>query len=583
MLKLTQHTQPSDLRGSISGTTGTAEVLGGSGDEYLVYGGSGLSGTIADANGNQGTFQAFEQSELFGPTASNESPHGLEDPVKMRGGRALILENIDGFGAREVFRASPHLLNIADTAPYGLSGEFPDLRVFSSGAVTQHFPLTLDRVSGLDFRPPEANELEAMEAFMNSIVHPGSADFNLDRFATTEAQKRGRELFFSEQGKCSKCHSGPVLAHSDGSLPGSVDGENEDFNTGVANLPINGPGSDNLPTEPAGMDHGESTRAFNTPPLFGVRLTPPFFHDGSAATLGEAVEFYDTFQFISSPAGADVGSIQAANSSQSVADLVAFLESLVEIPVQFPAQVDFGSQGCLAESDVLLASVTNTGTTTLAITDVVINGTDQSLFSISSDSGEGSLAPGQSRVFGLVFNSGGDTDLKEATLEVTADDGGTLGVFSFGIVLRGEACTSMERWQIEHFGLANVQNPTNEATLWGVDASPDKDIFPNIMEFLHGLDPNQPEFEPQITTGHVNVGGQMFVTYSFVKRRNLAGTSLSVVTSGDVAGPFTAIPIVETELDPVDPEFVLATATDTVPVTPAAPRFGKIVIVPASP
>ena len=581
VLTLSGRSQPSDLRGSISGTTGSATVLTGSDDTFLVYGGSNLTGTISDANGNQGTFLAF-QAGLTGPTPSNGSPRGLEDPVKMRGGRALILENIDGFDELEVFRASPHLLNIVDTAPYGLSGEFADLRVFSDGAVQQHFSRTLNRVSGKDFRHPEPRELDAMEAFMNTVLHPGDEDFNLDRFATTQAQKRGRELFFSDQGRCSKCHSGPALAHSDGSLPGSINGINENFNTGVSNLPVNTPSEDGLPTEPAGQANGLSPREFNTPPLFGIRLTPPFFHDGSVATLREAVEFYDTFEFISSPAGADVGSIPAANDPQGVSDLVAFLNSLVEIPVDFPSGINFGSQGCFGPSETSQAVVTNSGAIPLTITNVNLAGPDQTAFSIAADTGEGVLAPGQQRIFDLVFDPAGSDAPKEATLEITASDGGTLGEFSFGIALEGEACSNFNQWQIDNFALADLQNQSLEATVWGPDANPDNDILPNIFEFLHGLDPAVPNFDPQIVLGKTTSGADTFATYTFVKRRDLEGTTLTVEVAANRNGPFSPVPIVESELDPVDADFVMATATDPQPTTTNQPRFGKVVIVPTS-
>ena len=56
---------------------------------------------------------------------------------------------------------------------------------------------------------------------MNGIVTPSRGDLSLDRFVTTEAQKRGRAFFFGNEAKCSKCHSGPTLAFSDGSLPGT--------------------------------------------------------------------------------------------------------------------------------------------------------------------------------------------------------------------------------------------------------------------------------------------------------------------------------------------------------------------------
>ena len=42
--------QPSDLRGEISGTTGSATVLAGYGDTYLIYGGGGLSGNAVSTD-----------------------------------------------------------------------------------------------------------------------------------------------------------------------------------------------------------------------------------------------------------------------------------------------------------------------------------------------------------------------------------------------------------------------------------------------------------------------------------------------------------------------------------------------------
>ena len=224
--------------------------------------------------------------------SSNGSLRGLEDHELLSHGRGLILENIDGFNKPEVFRASPHLLNLAFTAPYGLSGEFADLRVFSEGAVIQHFPRSMSRIAGVDFRPATDEELQALEAFQNTIGNSPGADpdrFNLDRLVTTESQKRGRELFFSDQSKCFQCHSGTTLSQADGSLPNSITGKNENFNTGVANIFKNSSAGDNLPTEPAGLDSGESSRKFNTPPLFGIKLTAPYFHDGSASNLTEAV------------------------------------------------------------------------------------------------------------------------------------------------------------------------------------------------------------------------------------------------------------------------------------------------------
>jgi mono/diheme cytochrome c family protein len=183
---------------------------------YRVFGGFSplLAGTVSDQFGNRATVVSVTQGSL----------NALETPSRMRSsvspafpqGRALILENIDGFSNPPVFRKSPHLLNLNRTAPFGFSGDIPDLRTFSSGAVTQHFPGTLARNSTIgvggnpDFRLPTAGELAAMEAFMNAQEFPAGNDsnkFNLDRFVSTAAEQRGRDLFFGA-AKCSQCHGG---------------------------------------------------------------------------------------------------------------------------------------------------------------------------------------------------------------------------------------------------------------------------------------------------------------------------------------------------------------------------------------
>lgn len=266
----------------------------------------------------------------------------LEHPPLMRSARGLILENIDGFDQPPVFRNSPHLLNLDLTAPYGLSGEFPDLLSFTVGAVMQHFPRTLDRVAGVDFRLPTEDELIAMDAFMRSIALPADRDFSLSRFVTTTAQRRGSDLFFGT-AKCFNCHNGPVLADAVSELGGG----NEDFDTGVVDLRINqedrpeNPDGGPLPEEAGGL------RRFNTPPLMGTAGTEPFFHDSAAPTLTDAVAFYDTPEFNGSPGGGLVGGIELKDTE--IADIVAFLESLRPLPFDTtPRRVDFGARDIMA-------------------------------------------------------------------------------------------------------------------------------------------------------------------------------------------------------------------------------------------
>ncbi|NRA03162.1 MAG: hypothetical protein HRU00_11250 [Myxococcales bacterium] len=296
----------------------------------------------------------------------------LENSCLMRMGntRGLILENIDGFSLPPNFRNSPHLFNLASTAPYGLSGEFADLKLFSTGAVMQHFTKTMARNAGADFTLPTAGELNALEAFMNSITFPADGNPDLNRmiaFAIAQggdatAIAAGQALFFGPQAQCSTCHSGPVLADADGSL-GTGTG-NLAFDTGVVNLPANlddgcsgGPGDPTLPlpAEDAG------TRRFSTPALVGVNLTAPFFHDNSVSSLLLAVNFYDSAEFAASPAAARLPAPIVINFAQQN-QIVAFLEAISVDP-----SVGLGLPALSTEAALLLVALLLLSATLLGV------------------------------------------------------------------------------------------------------------------------------------------------------------------------------------------------------------------------
>ena len=254
----------------------------------------------------------------------------LENPALMRGPRALILENIDGFNKSPMFRGAPPTINMAFTGPYGLSEGFPTLAEFDLGAVAQHFtkntggdPGNISRVAGVDFRLPTQQELDALDAIQLSVFVPRRQEFDLEKFLTTDSQRRGRDLFFGE-AKCSECHGGPVLSEASAALGGG----NQAFNTGVVNLPINSGangGFGPLPLEAGGA------RKFSTPPLFNIRTTAPFFHDNSVATLREAVAFYDSVQFNQSPASDSVTGVGPIGLTEAQTDdLTAFLDALAD-------------------------------------------------------------------------------------------------------------------------------------------------------------------------------------------------------------------------------------------------------------
>ncbi|WP_420644030.1 DUF7594 domain-containing protein [Candidatus Leptofilum sp.] len=403
--------QPSDLRGAITGTTGSATVIGGSGNTYLVYAGDDLSGTITDSLGNSATFVSWTPGNLAGPNPVNGSANGLEEFTKLHGpssnptgfplGRALILENIDGFTQPEVFRASPPLFNVAETAPYGFSSEIADLGDFSNGAVVQHAPRNLNRVPWVDFRPPTQAELDALEAFQNNIRIPADGNYDLDRFAISDDQIQGRDLFFSNEIQCSRCHSGPVLATADGTIAGTTEGVNEKFNTGTDEVTFNP--TDNMPTEPPSAAPGPSTRTYSTPGLFGTALTTPFFHNHGRATLLFAVQFYRTPEFVNSPSFDITGFVPIGATSGNDLPVAAFLEALIEPPTVCAAGCDFPSLPAALAAVPDGTSLTVSGTHNIATTlqptqSVVIYGGDEAVLNWTGGANNSLIEAGNSNL-----------------------------------------------------------------------------------------------------------------------------------------------------------------------------------------
>ena len=230
---------------------------------------------------------------------------------------ALITENQDGFDDLENnfnLRGIPHTLALntsiaSATGPQtGWSGDGSpgdgSLRSFAVGAVIQHFPKTLNRIAGVDFRLPTDDELNALEAFQLSLGR--QEELSLPLTLRNVFVARGQEIFMDRTlGKCNACHFN-AGANGDPQIFGP-DAGNLNFNTGVEDLPDQ---PADLTGETVPPDDGlgiPGSGEFNTPPLVEAADTPPFFHNNSVATLEGAVAFYNGDAFNDSPAGALVG------------------------------------------------------------------------------------------------------------------------------------------------------------------------------------------------------------------------------------------------------------------------------------
>ncbi|MEO1147091.1 MAG: MbnH family di-heme enzyme [Cyanobacteria bacterium J06638_22] len=187
------------------------------------------------------------------------------------------------------------------------------------------------------------NITKAIAAFERVLIS-GNSPYDRYRYggdsnAISTSAKRGEALFNSERLECFHCHSG--FNFSD-----SVMHERSPFreiafhNTGLYNIDGNGayppenPGLYEITDDPAHMGH------FKAPTLRNVAVTAPYMHDGSIATLEEAIAHYAAAgRSIESGEFAGVGSDNPLKSifvvgfeltDQEHEDVLAFLNSLTD-------------------------------------------------------------------------------------------------------------------------------------------------------------------------------------------------------------------------------------------------------------
>ncbi len=135
--------------------------------------------------------------------------------------------------------------------------------------------------------------LPALQAYQLSLPAPRPPPGSFDAAAAV----RGAGLF-AGKAACATCHSGPAFTDANLRLHPAADAMGE--------------------PEPAGVPSYASRSAtgqYRTAPLRGVWQHPPYFHNGSAATLADVVDRYDARRAL-------------GLSATEKADLVEFLSSL---------------------------------------------------------------------------------------------------------------------------------------------------------------------------------------------------------------------------------------------------------------
>lgn len=135
-----------------------------------------------------------------------------------------------------------------------------------------------------------SSKLPALQAYQLSLKAPAAPAGSFD----VAAAARGK-LVFEGAGQCATCHTGATFTDANTRLHPVADSMAE-------------------PESPSYASRS-ATKQYRTSPLKGVWQHAPYFHDGSAATLEDVVQTYNTRKAL-------------GLTSQQVADVAQYLKSL---------------------------------------------------------------------------------------------------------------------------------------------------------------------------------------------------------------------------------------------------------------
>jgi len=195
-------------------------------------------------------------------------------------------DDLDGDGIRGV----AHVLDDGRIGRFGWKSSVPNVAEFTRDALSNEVGLTVPPVDGLSFgflsddddAPDPEVSLEDQDALIYYLQHLAAP--------LPAAQVPGGLELFEEVG-CGDCHV-PELPGAQGPVPLFSD------------LLLHDVAADSYFGVPDGL---ADERMFRTPPLWGIRDTAPYMHDGEAQTIeasilahdGEAAAVRDVFESLS--------------------------------------------------------------------------------------------------------------------------------------------------------------------------------------------------------------------------------------------------------------------------------------------
>jgi YVTN family beta-propeller protein len=196
-------------------------------------------------------------------------------------------------------RNTTSLLGMVATYPLRWSGEWDESadsefvvrkENFGSGLLEEEVYCSLNPVDCINHPPNQGRsaDLDALAAFIDSLQMPLSPGHNNNE-PLTASEQRGKIIFENPALGCVTCHPAPLY----------TDKQLHDVGTTTDDEKI-GP-------------------AYDTPTLNGLYNSAPYFHDGSAATLHEALTF---------PSPESEHDLSALLTEGELDDLIAYLLAL---------------------------------------------------------------------------------------------------------------------------------------------------------------------------------------------------------------------------------------------------------------
>jgi cytochrome c peroxidase len=160
------------------------------------------------------------------------------------------------------------------------------------------------------------NAADSLAQFLRTLIHANS---KYDRYwrgegELTDAETRGMNLFFTEEGDCFHCH-GTLLCTDNSFHNNGLDSEWERQGLG------------DITGDP--QDNGR----FRTPTLRNIELTAPYMHDDRFATLEEVIDHYSEGLVFSDTVDSLMKNVHEGGvqlDEDQKADLLAFLKTLTD-------------------------------------------------------------------------------------------------------------------------------------------------------------------------------------------------------------------------------------------------------------